>query len=181
MESVFYGRYGELDRPWLSVGHRIFEWADDRAWAAQCVERQGKFYWYVCLHSKLTGAMAIGVAVGDSPVGPFRDAIGKPLCDGSWDYIDPTVYIDDDGRAFLYWGNPNIYYAELNEDMISIKGEVKKLEQTVNSFGAPNPDKRVKGENTRISIRKVLGFISERIIIICCMRQGVFRNILRIP
>lgn len=58
----------------------------------------------------------------------------KPLCDGSWDYIDPTVYIDDDGRAFLYWGNPNIYYAELNEDMISIKGEVKKLEQTVNSF-----------------------------------------------
>ncbi len=123
-----------------------FEWADDRAWAAQCVERQGKFYWYVCLHSKLTGAMAIGVAVGDSPVGPFRDAIGKPLCDGSWDYIDPTVYIDDDGRAFLYWGNPNIYYAELNEDMISIKGEVKKLEQTVNSFGAPNPDKRVKGE-----------------------------------
>ena len=123
-----------------------FEWADDRAWAAQCVERQGKVYWYVCLHSKLTGAMAIGVAVGDSPVGPFRDAIGKPLCDGSWDYIDPTVYIDDDGRAFLYWGNPNIYYAELNEDMISIKGEVKKLEQTVNSFGAPNPDKRVKGE-----------------------------------
>ena len=80
-----------------------FEWADDRAWAAQCVERQGKFYWYVCLHSKLTGAMAIGVAVGDSPVGPFRDAIGKPLCDGSWDYIDPTVYIDDDGRAFLYF------------------------------------------------------------------------------
>lgn len=123
-----------------------FEWADDRAWAAQCVERQGKFYWYVCLHSKFTGAMAIGVAVGDSPVGPFRDAIGKPLCDGSWDYIDPTVYIDDDGRAFLYWGNPNIYYAELNEDMISIKGEVKKLEQTVNSFGAPNLEKRVKGE-----------------------------------
>lgn len=123
-----------------------FEWADDRAWAAQCVERHGKFYWYVCLHSKLTGAMAIGVAVGDSPVGPFRDAIGKPLCDGSWDYIDPTVYIDDDGRAFLYWGNPNIYYAELNEDMISIKGEVKKQEQTVESFGAPNPEKRVKGE-----------------------------------
>lgn len=146
MESVFNGRYGELDRPWLSAGHRVFEWADDRAWAAQCVERQGKFYWYVCLHSKLTGAMAIGVAVGDSPVGPFRDAIGKPLCDGSWDYIDPTVYIDDDGRAFLYWGNPNIYYAELNEDMISIKGEVKKLEQTANSFGAPNPEKRVKGE-----------------------------------
>lgn len=143
MESVDMVNWTDHGSP-LAI--ESFEWADDRAWAAQCVERQGKFYWYVCLHSKLTGAMAIGVAVGDSPVGPFRDAIGKPLCDGSWDYIDPTVYIDDDGRAFLYWGNPNIYYAELNEDMISIKGEVKKLEQTVNSFGAPNPDKRVKGE-----------------------------------
>ena len=122
-----------------------FDWADDRAWAAQCIERNGKFYWYVCLHSKLSNTMAIGVAVGDSPVGPFKDAIGKPLHDGSWDYIDPTVFIDDDGRAYLYWGNPNIYYAELNDDMISLKGEVGKLEQTVESFGAPNPEKRVKG------------------------------------
>ena len=122
-----------------------FDWADDRAWAAQCVERNGKFYWYVCLHSKLSNTMAIGVAVGDSPVGPFKDAIGKPLHDGSWDYIDPTVFIDDDGRAYLYWGNPNIYCAELNDDMISLKGEVGKLEQTVESFGAPNPEKRVKG------------------------------------
>lgn len=123
-----------------------FEWADDRAWAAQCVERNGKFYWYVCLHSKLSNAMAIGVAVGDSPTGPFKDAIGKPLYDGSWDFIDPTVFIDDDGRAYLYWGNPNIYYAELNEDMVSLKGEVRKLDQTVESFGAPNPEARVKGE-----------------------------------
>lgn len=123
-----------------------FDWADDRAWAAQCIERNGKFYWYVCLHSKLTNAMAIGVAVGDSPTGPFKDAIGKPLCDGSWDYIDPTVFIDDDGQAYLYWGNPNIYYAKLNDDMISLKGEVGKLEQTVEGFGAPSPDKRLKGK-----------------------------------
>ncbi len=122
-----------------------FAWADDRAWASQCIERNGKFYWYVCLHSKITNAMAIGVAVGDSPTGPFKDAIGKPLCDGSWDNIDPTVFIDDDGRAFLYWGNPNIYMAELNEDMVSLKGAVQKLEQTIESFGAPNPEKRVKG------------------------------------
>lgn len=122
-----------------------FAWADDRAWASQGIERNGKFYWYVCLHSKITNAMAIGVAVGDSPTGPFKDAIGKPLCDGSWDNIDPTVFIDDDGRAFLYWGNPNIYMAELNEDMVSLKGAVQKLEQTIESFGAPNPEKRVKG------------------------------------
>ena len=36
-----------------------FAWADDRAWAAQCIERNGKFYWYVCLHSKLTNTMAM--------------------------------------------------------------------------------------------------------------------------
>lgn len=123
-----------------------FSWADDRAWAAQCVERGGKFYWYVCAHSKLSGTMAIGVAVGDTPTGPFRDAIGKPLYEGNWEHIDPTVFIDDDGRAYIYWGNPNIYYAELNEDMVSLKSEVRTVEQTVESFGAPSPEKRVKGK-----------------------------------
>ena len=102
-----------------------FSWGDDRAWAPQCVERNGKFYFYVPLHSKVSGTMAIGVAVGDSPVGPFKDALGKPLYDGSWDHIDPTVFVDDDGRAYIYWGNPNIYYAELNDDMISFKSEVR--------------------------------------------------------
>ncbi len=114
-----------------------FKWADDRAWAPQCVERDGKFYFYVPLHSSLTGAMAIGVAVGDTPVGPFKDAIGAPLVDGSWDYIDPTVFVDDDGQAYLYWGNPEIYYVKLNRDMISFEGEVRKVEQTVEGFGAP--------------------------------------------
>lgn len=122
-----------------------FAWADDRAWAAQTIERNGKFYWYVCAHSKLTNAMAIGVAVGDSPTGPFKDAIGKPLCDGSWDYIDPTVFIDDDGQAWLYWGNPRIYYVKLNEDMVSYSGNVEQIEQSIEGFGAPDPDKRVKG------------------------------------
>ncbi len=126
-----------------------FSWGDDRAWAPQCVERNGKFYFYVPLHSKLSGAMAIGVAVGDSPTGPFKDAIGKPLVDGSWDYIDPTVYIDDDGQAYLYWGNPEIYYVKLNPDMVSYSGEVCRVKQTVESFGAPDPKLRVKDEKYR--------------------------------
>lgn len=114
-----------------------FEWGDDRAWAPQCVERGGKFYVYVPLHSKLTGTMAIGVAVGDTPVGPFKDALGKPLADGNWAYIDPTVFIDDDGQAYLYWGNPELFYVKLNEDMISYEGEIMKAEQTPESFGKP--------------------------------------------
>lgn len=112
-----------------------FSWGDDRAWAPQCIERNGKFYFYVPLHSKLSGTMAIGVAVGDSPTGPFKDALGKPLADGSWDYIDPTVFIDDDGQAYLYWGNPTIYYVKLNDDMISFEGEVQKLVPDEKGFG----------------------------------------------
>lgn len=121
-----------------------FEWGDDRAWAPQCVERNGKFYFYVPLHSRLSGAMAIGVAVGDTPVGPFKDALGHPLVDGSWDYIDPTVFVDDDGQAYLYWGNPEIYYVKLNDDMVSFSGDVQKVEQTVDGFGAPGPELRSK-------------------------------------
>ncbi len=126
-----------------------FAWADDRAWAPQCVERNGKFYFYVPLHSALTGTMAIGVAVGDSPTGPFKDAIGKPLVDGSWAYIDPTVFVDDDGQAYLYWGNPDIYYVKLNEDMVSYSGDVVKVEQTVDGFGSPGPEARKKGDTYR--------------------------------
>lgn len=114
-----------------------FTWGDDRAWAPQCIERNGKFYFYVPLHSKLSEAMAIGVAVGDTPTGPFKDALGKPLVDGSWDYIDPTVFIDDDGQAYLYWGNPQLYYVKLNPDMVSFEGDVQRIEQTPAGFGEP--------------------------------------------
>ncbi len=122
-----------------------FSWADDRAWASQTVERNGKFYWYICAHSKLSGGMAIGVAVGDSPTGPFKDALGKPLFEnGSWDHIDPTVFIDDDGQAWLMWGNPQCYYLKLNEDMISYSGELGLLDMTEEAFGAPVMSKREK-------------------------------------
>ncbi len=124
-----------------------FDWGDDRAWAPQCVERNGKFYFYVPLHSKLTGGMAIGVAVGHSPTGPFKDALGVPLFDnGSWDNIDPTVFIDNDGQAYIYWGHEEIHYAKLNEDMISFDGEVKVIDQTEESFGAPSPRLREDGK-----------------------------------
>jgi beta-xylosidase len=122
-----------------------FSWADGRAWAAQTIKRNGKYYWYVCAHSKLSGAMAIGVAVGDSPTGPFKDAIGKPLADGNWDYIDPTVMLDDDGQAYLCWGNPRIYFCKLNKDMVSIDGQIEKVPMTAEGFGGPVLSERQKG------------------------------------
>ena len=129
-----------------------FPWADDRAWAGQTIERNGKFYWYICAHSRLSKGMAIGVAVSDSPTGPFRDAIGKPLFEnGSWDHIDPTVMIDDDGQAWLLWGNPQCYYLKLNEDMISYSGELGKIDMTEEAFGAPAMNKREKGKKYKDS------------------------------
>ena len=129
-----------------------FSWADDRAWASQTIERDGKFYWYICAHSKLSGGMAIGVAVSDSPTGPFRDAIGKPLFEnGSWDHIDPTVMIDDDGQAWLMWGNPQCYYLKLNRDMISYSGELGRLDMTEEAFGGPIMSKREKGKKYKDS------------------------------
>ena len=141
---------------WLDHGSPLalesFSWADDRAWASQCVERDGKFYWYICAHSKISNGMAIGVAVSDTPTGPFRDAIGKPLFEnGSWDHIDPTVLIDDDGQAWLMWGNPQCYYLKLNRDMISYSGELGLLDMTEEAFGGPIMSKREKGKKYKDS------------------------------
>ena len=112
-----------------------FSWGKaDSAWAAQCIERNGKFYYYVTMEAN-SGGRAIGVAVSDSPTGPFKDALGKPLCGPNWDYIDPTVFIDDDGQAYLYFGNPSPYYVKLNEDMISYSGQITKIETTADAFG----------------------------------------------
>ena len=141
---------------WVDHGSPLalesFSWADDRAWASQCVERDGKFYWYICAHSKISKGMAIGVAVSDTPTGPFRDAIGKPLFEnGSWDHIDPTVLIDDDGQAWLIWGNPQCYYLKLNRDMISYSGELGLLDMTEEAFGGPIMSKREKGKKYKDS------------------------------
>ncbi len=103
-----------------------FKWAtrDNGAWAQQCIERNGKFYMYCPLHGQ-----GIGVLVADTPYGPFKDPINKPLVwqKEHWDDIDPSVFIDDDGQAYMYWGNPNVYYVKLNEDMVSYSGNIVKL------------------------------------------------------
>lgn len=111
-----------------------FKWiknVDNGAWAPQCVERNGKFYFYCPMHGN-----GIGVLVGDSPYGPFKDPLGKRLIDTDhlWNDIDPTVFIDDDGQAYLYWGNPDLYYVKLNKDMISYSGEVIKVDTKPDNY-----------------------------------------------
>ena len=113
-----------------------FTWGkEDSAWASQCIERNGKFYYYVTLENKSGGGRGIGVAVADSPTGPFKDALGKPLCGPDWDFIDPTVFIDDDGQAWLMFGNPTCYYVKLKDDMITLDGQINHFEMNSASFG----------------------------------------------
>ncbi|MGW4155415.1 family 43 glycosylhydrolase [Micromonospora chersina] len=115
-----------------------FSWASADAWAGQVVARNGKFYWYVPMTVRATGAKGIGVAVADSPTGPFRDAIGRPLVSNG--EIDPTVFVDSDGQAYLYWGNPNLWYVKLNADMISYSGSPTKIPLTTAGFGTRTGD-----------------------------------------
>lgn len=136
---------------WTDHGSPIslesFKWARDRAWAAQCLERKGKFYWYICTQTDKND-MAIGVAVSDSPTGPFKDALGKPLItNGSWSNIDPTVWIDDDGQAYLYWGNGSLFYVKLNKDMVSYSGDIVTVPISVESFGGVRSNKSTENPN----------------------------------
>ncbi len=99
-----------------------FSWSTDNAWAPQTVERDGTFYLYVPLNNN-TGAK-IGVCVSTNPAGPFTDPIGRDLAQSGSMAIDPTVFVDDDGQAYMYWGNGNLRFVKLNSDMISTSGNV---------------------------------------------------------
>ena len=76
------------------------------------------------------------ILVSDSPTGPFRDAIGKALITNemttdkphSWDDIDPTVFIDDDGQAFLVWGNGSCKIVKLKDNMVELDGDIRVLD-----------------------------------------------------
>jgi arabinoxylan arabinofuranohydrolase len=69
---------------------RSFSWAPSNgAWAAQCVHRNGKFYYYCAIQG-----YGIGVLVANTPYGPFTDPLGHSLLNHSWNDIDPTVFID---------------------------------------------------------------------------------------
>lgn len=108
-----------------------------QAYAAQATRRNGKYYFYFS-----TNVDGIGVAVSDTPFGPYKDALGKQLikteqCFGakhSWRCIDPSVFIDDDDQAWLFWGNGVPYYAKLKENMIELDGEIKRVDLNANEY-----------------------------------------------
>ncbi len=111
----------------LSLGN--FTWANANAWAGSVCYKNGKYWWYVPVNDKATNAMSIGVASSTSPEGPFTDALGHalitintPNCSNQF-VIDPGVFVDDDGQAYLYWGGYwTLRACKLNDDMISLNG-----------------------------------------------------------
>lgn len=126
-------------KTWTAHGSPLapkdFAWAKGDAWASQVIERNGKFYWYATVeHDKSHPGKAIGVAVSDSPTGPFKDARGSALVTNemtkattiSWDDIDPTVFIDGD-QAWLFWGNQKCYYAKLKSNMTELDGNIQVI------------------------------------------------------
>jgi len=123
---------------------QAFLWAKSDAWASQVIERNGKFYWYVAVEHN-NGGKAIGVAVADSPTGPFKDARGTALVTNemttaskiTWDDIDPSVIIDDDGQSYLFWGNSACYYAKLKSNMIEFDGPINVIEGLLHFTEAP--------------------------------------------
>lgn len=127
-----------------------FKWAKADAWASQVIERNGKFYWFVAVEHGTVNGKAIGVAVADKPTGPFRDARGSALITNdmtkqtgiTWDDIDPSVIIDDDGQAYLFWGNTVCYYAKLKPNMTELDGPIKAITGLPNFTEAPWIHKR---------------------------------------
>ncbi len=124
---------------WERHGSRLsvkdFSWAKGDAWASQVIERDGKYYWYVTVRHASIDGFAIGVAVADTPLGPFKDALGKALISNDmttdtaidWDDLDPSVIIDGE-QAYLFWGNTKPRYAKLKKNMLELDGPIVPID-----------------------------------------------------
>lgn len=117
---------------------RDTRWAKAMAWAPDCIFHNGKYYLYYP-----TDQRHIGVAVSDKPTGPFIDPLGHPLisidtpgviCDR--DFIDPCIFVDDDGKAYLFMGQNTVCCICLNDDLISYDGKVHIIEGVDGFFEA---------------------------------------------
>ena len=98
-------------------------------WAPDCIERNGKYYFYFPSIPKDTvtykKGFTIGVAIADKPEGPYKTE-PNPIKGVSG--IDPNVFIDKDGQAYLYWSEGNIFVAKLKPNMTELASEVKTIE-----------------------------------------------------
>ncbi|PLB48477.1 Arabinanase/levansucrase/invertase [Aspergillus steynii IBT 23096] len=137
--------------PNIGVPESIFSWAKPgSAYAAQVVQgADGRFYLYAPVteaDSSNEDPFAIGVAVADTPTGPYKDAHpdgpiisqSVPSPGNSIQNIDPTVFVDDDGQVYIYFGTFGALLGyKLDKDMITIKGDVTRVTSLTGYFEAP--------------------------------------------
>jgi len=136
--------------PAIARPTEIFHWAAaGSAYASQIVQgRNGRFYMYSPVaqaHSSTEDPFGIGVAVADSPLGPWQDAHpAGPIVSQATpaasriQNIDPTVLINDDGRIYMYWGTfGQLLGVELASDMITLAGPIVHVTTLKGFFEAP--------------------------------------------
>jgi len=112
----------------MIVSQNKVQWVDSTSysmWAPDCVERNGKYYFYFPANKKVADAngrkgFGIGVAIADKPEGPY---IPLPEPIKGVNGIDPNVFIDKDGQAYIYWAMGNIVVAKLKDNMIELASE----------------------------------------------------------
>lgn len=123
------------DKPFLTLDGAAgnVPWATGNAWAPTIIEKGGKYYFYFSGHEPTDNRKEIGVAVADSPEGPFtaesRPMITNAESVNSGQAIDPAAFKDPQtGKFYLFWGNGRPVYGELSDDMKSIKaGTIKPI------------------------------------------------------
>lgn len=104
------------------------QWVDSTSysmWAPDCIERNGKYYFYFPANKNVADAngrkgFGIGVAIADKPEGPYIP-LPEPVKGANG--IDPNVFIDKDGQAYLYWAMGNIVVAKLKDNMTELASE----------------------------------------------------------
>ncbi|BBE15990.1 endo-1,4-beta-xylanase A precursor [Aquipluma nitroreducens] len=112
----------------MIVSQNKVAWVDSTSysmWAPDCVERNGKYYFYFPANKKVADAngrkgFGVGVAVADQPEGPY---IPLPEPIKGVNGIDPNVFIDKDGQAYIYWAMGNIVVAKLKDNMTELASE----------------------------------------------------------
>ncbi|WP_111978694.1 glycoside hydrolase family 43 protein [Algibacillus agarilyticus] len=114
-----------------------FKWAKGEAWAAHTIERDGKFYFYTTVrHKDDKPGFAVGVAVADTPYGPFKDARGSALItddmtkhtSNDWDDIDPAIHVEENGDVYMFFGNLVPKYVKLKDNLIELDGPIKVVD-----------------------------------------------------
>ncbi len=110
--------------PWVENGSYTM-------WAPDCVEKGGRYYFYFPATPKGEKGFGVGVAVGDSPEGPFRP-MWRPI--KGIQGIDPCVLVDRDGQSYIYWSGMGLRVARLKDNMMELDSEPVQIDGLPEGF-----------------------------------------------